>query len=76
MPILRAVRIDGKKLRRVRRRRLMSREELAQRAEMHRDSIGRLERDEVDTPRIGTIRTLAGILEVEPDEILADEDAD
>lgn len=74
MPTMALVKIDGTKLQRVRKRRLMSREELAAKTGLHRDHIGRLERGEVEAPRMGTIRDLAEALSVEPDEILDLED--
>jgi transcriptional regulator with XRE-family HTH domain len=37
----------------------LSREELAEKVGSHRDHIGRLERDEIDSPHITTIRKLA-----------------
>ncbi len=54
-------------------RRFLTREELAEKADSHRDHIGRLERDEIDTPRMTTIRKLAAALDVDPHELLADD---
>jgi hypothetical protein len=38
-----------------------------------RNDIGRLERDEIDSPRMTTIRNLAAALDVEPVDLLDDE---
>jgi transcriptional regulator with XRE-family HTH domain len=37
------------------------------------EAIGRLERDEIDSPRMTTIRELAEALDVDPRELLADD---
>jgi transcriptional regulator with XRE-family HTH domain len=68
-----AVKIDGTKLKSLRERRFLRREELAEKIGSHRDHIGRLERDEIESPRMTTIRKLAEALEVDPRELLADE---
>jgi transcriptional regulator with XRE-family HTH domain len=68
-----AVKIDGAKLKSLRERRFLRREELAEKVGSHRDHIGRLERDEIDSPRMTTIRKLAEALDVDPHELLADE---
>jgi len=73
MPTIEAVKIDGAKLKSLRERRFLRREELAEKVGSHRDHIGRLERDEIDSPRMTTIRKLAEALEVDPRELLADE---
>jgi transcriptional regulator with XRE-family HTH domain len=73
MPTMVAVKIDGAKLKSLRERRFLRREELAEKVGSHRDHIGRLERDEIDSPRMTTIRKLAEALEVDPHELLADE---
>jgi transcriptional regulator with XRE-family HTH domain len=65
-----AVKIDGAKLKRMRERRFLTREELAEKADTHRDQIGRLERGEVENPRIATIRKLADALGVDPAELV------
>ena len=70
MPTMTAVKIDGAKLRTLRERRFISREELAEMVGSHRDHIGRLERGEVANPRIATIRKLARALEVDPAELV------
>lgn len=72
MPTMAAVKIDGRKLRETRKRRFMSREELADEVDIHRDHIGRLERGEVDNPRIKTIRDIAAALGVDPSELVED----
>jgi transcriptional regulator with XRE-family HTH domain len=73
MPTMAAVKIDGAKLKSLRERRFLRREELAEKVGSHRDHIGRLERGEIDSPRMTTIRKLAAALDVEPSELLADE---
>jgi transcriptional regulator with XRE-family HTH domain len=65
--------IDGAKVKSLRERRFLTREELAEKVGSHRDHIGRLERDEIDSPRMTTIRKLAEALEVDPHELLPDE---
>jgi transcriptional regulator with XRE-family HTH domain len=73
MPTMAAVEIDGAKLKRLRERKFLSREELAERVGSHRDHIGRLERGEVTNPRMATIRKLAAALEVDPAELVRGE---
>ena len=58
----------GRRLRRVRREALLSQEELADRAEIHRTEISLLERGRRE-PRYALILKLAGSLEVEPEEL-------
>jgi transcriptional regulator with XRE-family HTH domain len=70
MPTMAAMHIDGTKLKSVRERRFLSREELAEKVGSHRDHIGRLERDEVANPRMTTIRKLAQALGVDPAELV------
>jgi transcriptional regulator with XRE-family HTH domain len=65
-----AVKIDGTKLKSLREGRFLTREELAEKVGSHRDHIGRLERDEIDSPRMTTIRKLADALSVDPHELL------
>jgi transcriptional regulator with XRE-family HTH domain len=72
LPTIAVVRIDGEKLKRLRQKRLLSREELAHKASTHRDHIGRLERNEISEPQMRTIRNLAAALEVDPSEFLED----
>jgi transcriptional regulator with XRE-family HTH domain len=66
------VRINGEKLKKLRQKRLLSREELADKADTHRDHIGRLERNAISEPQMRTIRNLAAALEVDPSEFLED----
>jgi transcriptional regulator with XRE-family HTH domain len=73
MPTMATVQIDGAKLKRLRERRFLSREELAEQVGSHRDHIGRLERNEVMNPRMTTIRKLAQALEVDPAELVRGE---
>jgi transcriptional regulator with XRE-family HTH domain len=70
MPTIEAVKIDGAKLKSLRERRFLRREELAEQVGSHRDHIGRLERDEIDSPRMTTIRKLAEALGVDPAELV------
>jgi transcriptional regulator with XRE-family HTH domain len=72
MPTMATVKIDGAKLKRLREQRFLRREELAEKVGSHRDHIGRLERDEVESSRMGTIRKLADALGVDPRELLED----
>jgi transcriptional regulator with XRE-family HTH domain len=65
-----AVKINGAKLKSLRERRFLTREELAEKVDSHRDHIGRLERGEIESPRMTTIRRLAEALEVEPAELI------
>jgi transcriptional regulator with XRE-family HTH domain len=70
MPTMEGVKIDGAKLKALRERRFISREELAEKVGSHRDHIGRLERGEVSNPRMSTIRNLAEALKVDPAELV------
>ncbi len=72
MPTMAVVKIDGAKLKNLRERQFMSREELAEKVGSHRDHIGRLERGEVESPRMSTIRKLADALKVDPAELVDD----
>ena len=72
MPTISVVRINGEKLKKLRQKRLLSREELADKADTHRDHIGRLERNAISEPQMRTIRNLAAALEVDPSEFLED----
>jgi transcriptional regulator with XRE-family HTH domain len=70
-----SMRIDGRKLRTLREGKFWTRDELAARVDMHRDSIGRLERGQwPGGSNIPTIRKLAEALGVDPHEIVADEE--
>ena len=68
LPTIEVMKI-GKNLRRLRGERFMTREELAEVTGLHRDHIGRIERNEVE-PRIPTIRGLAEALGVDPSELV------
>jgi transcriptional regulator with XRE-family HTH domain len=68
------VKIDGAKLRGLRTNRFLTREELAELTGLHRDHIGRLERDEVEDSRLPTIRKLAEALGVDPHELVQSEE--
>jgi transcriptional regulator with XRE-family HTH domain len=72
MPTMAVVKIDGTKLKNLRERRFLSREELAEKVCSHRDHIGRLERGEIANPRMTTIRNLAEALGVDPAELVED----
>ena len=72
MPTMAAVKIDGAKLKRAREGRFLTREELAEKVGSHRDHIGRLERGEVESSRMATIRKLAEALEVDPAALVED----
>jgi transcriptional regulator with XRE-family HTH domain len=65
------LRISGGKLRRVRLAKLLTRQELAELADLDESHLGALERDEVERSRVRTVRQLAKALEVSPDEILS-----
>jgi transcriptional regulator with XRE-family HTH domain len=56
-------------VRRLRRRAGISAEELADRAQIHRNHIGSIENGHVE-PRLGTLLRLIGALDTTPDEIL------
>ena len=72
MPTMASVKIDGVKLRELRTNRFLTREELAEMTGLHRDHIGRLERDEVEDSRLPTIRKLAEALGVDPHELIGE----
>lgn len=55
----------GKKLREVRVRRLLTQEELAEKAGLSPSTVVNIERDQA-APRFRTIRKLAGALDVDP----------
>ncbi len=74
MPTMATVKIDGAKLRGLRTNRFLTREELAELTGLHRDHIGRLERDEVEDSRLPTIRKLAEALGVDPHELVQSEE--
>ena len=74
MPTMASVKIDGAKLRELRTNRFLSRDELAEMAELHRDHIGRLEREEVEDSHLPTIRKIAEALKVDPHELVKSEE--
>ncbi len=74
MPTMATVKIDGAKLRSLRTHRFLSREELAGMTGLHRDHIGRLERNELEDSRLPTIRKLAEALGVDPHELVQPEE--
>ncbi len=69
-PTMNAVKVSGEKLKGLREQRFMSRAELAEKAGLHPDHIGRLERSEVDNSRLPNIRKIAEALGVEPSELV------
>ena len=64
------LRIQGEKLKALRLARLLTREELAERAGLDESHVGVIERGEVAGSRVKTVRMLARALEVSPDEFL------
>ncbi len=68
MPTMETVKI-GRRLRVLREEHLMTQAELGEAAEVSRDQVSRIERDEVD-PRFSTIRKLAKALGVQPKELV------
>ena len=66
------VRIDGEKVRAARERAFLSKGELAERANLNRNTIGRIEGDVTDVhPR--TIRKIAEALSVDPASLTPEE---
>jgi transcriptional regulator with XRE-family HTH domain len=65
------LRIDGGKLRQVRLTKLLTRDELAKVAGLDGSHLGAIERNEIASSRVRTVRQLARALEVSPDEILS-----
>ena len=61
----------GEKLRQVRTRRLLTQDELAEKAGVSQSTIANIERDNAE-PRFRTIRKLAKALDIEPTEFLGD----
>jgi transcriptional regulator with XRE-family HTH domain len=61
----------GEKLREVRTRRLLTQDELAEKAGVSQSTIANIERDNVE-PQFRTIRKLAKALDLEPTELLGD----
>ena len=69
MATVHGVKISGAKLMRARERALLSRQELADKAGMHLDHLARIERGEIATPQMRTIRRLVDALGVPAAEI-------
>jgi transcriptional regulator with XRE-family HTH domain len=61
----------GEKLREVRTRRLLTQDELAERAKVSQSTIANIERNNAE-PQFRTIRKLAKALNVDPTELLGD----
>lgn len=74
MPTIRCVRIDGNQLRRLRERRLWTREDLSDKSGVSADQIGRIERGVTKSPHMRTVRGLVEALGVEPEELMEGED--
>ena len=73
MPTMATVRIDGQKVRRLREQKLWTREDLAVRANVSPDQIGRIERGVTASPQMRTVRGLVEALEVRPSELLLED---
>ena len=65
----RAASLFGERLKKVRRRRGLSQEEVADLAEMHVTNIGKIERGQ-SNPSLTTIIRVAGVLDYDPGELL------
>ena len=63
------MRLDPRKLRKVRQGRLVTQEELSARTGLAESTINKIEGG-VQTPRISTIRKLAAALDVPPEELI------
>jgi transcriptional regulator with XRE-family HTH domain len=61
----------GEKLREVRTRRLLTQDELAQKAGVSQSTIANIERDNAE-PQFRTIRKLAKALDIDPTELLGE----
>jgi DNA-binding Xre family transcriptional regulator len=70
LPTIIGVKIVGKKLQRLRTKKLLSRKELADKTGLHPDHIGRLERSEATAAHMATIRRLTEALNVDPSELV------
>jgi transcriptional regulator with XRE-family HTH domain len=66
------LRLDGEKVRDLRRERGLSQEMLARRAHMSYRTISRIEHGESQSARELTVLALAGALDVEPTDLLAE----
>jgi transcriptional regulator with XRE-family HTH domain len=67
------VRIDGEKVRVARERAFLSKSELAQRAGLNRNTIGRIEESETTEVYPRTIRKIAEALSVDPASLVPEE---
>jgi transcriptional regulator with XRE-family HTH domain len=67
---IQSVRVDGQKLKRLRRDRFLSRAEVAERSGLHYDHLGRIERGYGGSVRIDNIRKIAEALGVDPRELV------
>jgi transcriptional regulator with XRE-family HTH domain len=67
-----AVATLGEKLKDARRRAVLTQEELAEKSGVGVATIIRLERGQVEEPRVSTLRKLAGPLEVDARELIGD----
>ena len=70
MPTMQAMKINGEKVRSVREARFLSQVELAEKAEISLDQVGRIERGVTKEPHFRTIRKLASALGVDPSELV------
>ena len=61
----------GEKLREVRTKRLLTQDELAEKASVSQSTIANIERDNAE-PQFRTIRKLAKALDIDPTELLGD----
>jgi transcriptional regulator with XRE-family HTH domain len=73
MPTMATMRIDGQKVRRLREQKLWTREDLAKRADVSPDQVGRIERGVTASPQMRTVRGLVDALEVEPAELMSED---
>jgi transcriptional regulator with XRE-family HTH domain len=62
----------GEKLKDARRRAVLTQEQLAEKSGVGVATIIRLERGQVEEPRVSTLRKLAGALEVDARELIGD----
>ena len=76
MPTMFKVRVNGEKLRQLRTDKFLSRREVADAAGLHPDHVGRLERGYGGGTRIENVRKIAQALEVDPHELVLEEDDD
>ena len=69
-------RIDGRRVKELRRALLLSQRELAQLAGVVTETINRIERQPERTFRPDTVRRLAGVLGVDPHELMVEEESE